>query len=71
MPAPATPPLGTGSANVYVPVNSGGSTGDGAEAIATTSLDVQPLSALTSLSYSTCVTANNGQRFPYLQLISG
>ena len=42
--------------------------GDGAAAIATESFDGTPLSSITSLSYSTYSTANNGQQFPYLAI---
>lgn len=61
---PGTPPLGTGSANLQTTPGSG----DGAASIALTGLDGTSLDALTTLSYSTYDTANNGQQFPYLQL---
>jgi hypothetical protein len=61
---PGTPPLGTGSVNLATA--SGG--GDGSAMIGTSALDGLPLSAITSLSYSTYVTQNNGQQFPYIAL---
>jgi len=64
VPGPATPPLGVGSANLQT-------TGDGsaASAIVSTALNGQSLSSITALSYSTYDTTNNGQQFPYLQLM--
>jgi PEP-CTERM motif len=59
---PATPPLGIGSAHLATPVGMG----DGAAAIATEGYDGTLLSSITSLSYSTYDTTNNGQQFPYL-----
>jgi len=63
---PATPPLGTGSANLAT--GNGTSGGDGAEILSNTGYAGTLLSSLTSLSYSTYDTQNNGQQFPYLQL---
>lgn len=63
---PATPPLGTGSANIAT--GAGGAGGDGAEILSTTGYTGTLLSSLTALSYSTYDTLNNGQQFPYLQL---
>jgi hypothetical protein len=59
---PAGQPLGTGSA--HLATNPGN--GDGGVDLETNNLNGTALSALTSLSYSTYVTANNGQQFPYL-----
>lgn len=64
LPPGVTPPYGTGSAHLATNVGAG----DGAETIATNNFDGTALSALTSLSYSTFVTANNGQQFPYIVL---
>jgi hypothetical protein len=61
---PATPPLGTGSANLQTTPGNG----DGASSIATSSLNGIALADLTALSYSTYDTQNNGQQFPYIQL---
>ena len=63
---PATPPFGTGSANLAV--GNGTLGGDGAEELSTAGLDGTKLSALTALTYSTYDTLNNGQQFPYLTL---
>lgn len=61
---PGTPPLGTGSAELTTAPGSGG------DAVYLTSsvLDGVALADLTSLSYSTYVTANNGQQFPFLKI---
>lgn len=63
---PATPPLGVGSAQLST--GDGTTGGDGAEILSTTGYSGVALSSLTSLSYSTYDTLNNGQQFPYLQL---
>ena len=63
---PATPPLGTGSAELAT--GNGTSGGDGSEELRNTSYDGTKLSTITALSYSTYVTANNGTQFPYLLL---
>jgi hypothetical protein len=64
---PATPPLGTGSANLTV--GNGIVGGDGASELRNTGYSGLSPTALTALSYSTYVTANNGQQFPYLGLM--
>ena len=65
VPGPATPPSGTGSANLTLPANNGGDSsalrGSGFAGIALTSI--------TTLQYSTYDTANNGQQFPYFGLV--
>jgi hypothetical protein len=63
---PATPPLGTGSANL----NTGNGTtgGDGGSELRNSNYAGVLLSSITALSYSTYVTQNNGQQFPYLNL---
>jgi hypothetical protein len=61
---PGTPPLGTGSAHLATTVGGG----EGGAMIGTSALDGLPLSAITSLSYSTYMTSNNGQQFPYIAL---
>ena len=61
---PASPPLGVGSAQLATAP----SHGDASASITTSSFDGTPLSSLTSLSYSTYDTVNNGQPFPYLAL---
>lgn len=63
---PATPPLGVGSANLAT--GNGTVGGDGAEILSDTGYAGTLLSSLTSLSYSTYDTLNNGQQFPYLGL---
>jgi len=63
---PATPPLGTGSANLAT--GNGTTGGQNAEILSTTGYNLTPLSSLTALSYSTYDTSNNGQQFPYLVL---
>ena len=62
---PATPPLGTGSAQL----ETGAGGGDGAARLITSSFSGTLLSNITSLSYSTYDTVNNGQQFPYLKLV--
>jgi hypothetical protein len=61
---PATPPLGTGSAELAT------GPGEGQDGVFITSsvLDGVKLANLTSLSYSTYVTSNNGQQFPFLKI---
>jgi hypothetical protein len=61
---PATPPLGTGSANLQTGVGYG----DDGTGIGTSDFNSMALSALTTLSYWTYDTVNNGQQFPYLAL---
>jgi len=61
---PATPPLGTGSAELSTTVNGGG----GGVGITTGGFDGTPLSSITSLSYGAYSTVNNGQQFPYLAI---
>jgi hypothetical protein len=63
---PASPPLGTGSANLAV--GDGTTGGDGASELRNTGFAGTLLSSLTALSYSTYVTANNGSQTPYLRL---
>jgi hypothetical protein len=63
---PATPPIGTGSA--HLATGNGIVGGDGAEELRNTGFAGTHLSALTSLSYSTYMTQNNGQQFPYFGL---
>jgi hypothetical protein len=63
---PGVPPLGTGSAELAT--GNGVIGGDGAEILSTSGYAATPLSALTALSYSTYVTSNNGQQFPYLSI---
>ena len=63
---PAAPPLGTGSANLKV--GNGTTGGDGASELRNTGYAGIALNSITALSYSTYVTQNNGQQFPYLQL---
>ena len=62
---PGTPLLGLGSANLQTELNDG----QYASAIVSSALNGQYLSAITALSYSTYDTTNNGQQFPYLQLM--
>jgi hypothetical protein len=61
---PATPPLGSGSAELATASGAGGD----AVFIESSVLDGVKLSNLTSLSYSTYVTSNNGQQFPFIKL---
>jgi hypothetical protein len=65
---PASPPLGTGSANLAAGNGTAGGGGDGAEELRSTGFVGTKLSDLTALSYSTYATLNNGQQFPYLGL---
>jgi hypothetical protein len=61
---PATPPLGTGSAQL----GTASGQGDTSSQIRNTAYAGTPLADLTVLSYSTYMTANNGQQFPYIEL---
>ena len=62
---PATPPLGTGSAN-FITAPGGG---DGSEQLrGGSSFDGTLISSLTSLSYSTYATSIGGDQLPYLQI---
>jgi len=61
---PGTPPLGTGSAQLATAANQG----DSSAQINTSLYNGIALSSLTSLSYSTYDTVNNGQQFPYLKI---
>jgi hypothetical protein len=61
---PASPPLGTGSAQLATASGHG----DESAQIRNTQYAGLALSNLTALSYSTYVTANNGQQFPYIEL---
>jgi hypothetical protein len=61
---PGTPPLGSGSAQLAVPAGQGGNSSQLFETLSSP----LALSSLTSLSYSTYDTANNGQQFPFLKL---
>jgi hypothetical protein len=63
---PGTPPLGVGSLNLLAGNDSSG--GSGSAQIYNQSYAGVALSSLTALSYSTYVTSNNGQQFPYLML---
>jgi len=64
---PATPPLGTGSANLAT--GNGTIGGSGAVILSTTSYDAgTPSSAITALSYFSYATQNNGSRFPFPRL---
>jgi hypothetical protein len=65
---PATPPLGTGSANLAVGNGNPNGGGDGASELRNTNYAGTLLSSLTALSYSSYVTANNGSQAPYLRL---
>ncbi len=64
---PGTPPLGTGSAHLQT--GNGTIGGDGTEELRNTGFAGTLLSSITALSYSTFVTQNNGQQFPYLGLM--
>jgi hypothetical protein len=67
---PATPPLGTGSANLAT--GNGVTGGDGAEELRNTGYVGLALSSISALSYSTYATAWNGQQLPYIVLyVSG
>jgi hypothetical protein len=61
---PSTPPLGTGSAQLATASGQG----DTSSQIVTSQWNGTPLASLTSLSYSTYDTVNNGQQFPYLKI---
>ena len=61
---PGIPPGGAGSVNLALPSGAG----DGGAAVATEQFDNTRLSSITSLSYSTYDTVNNGQQFPYLAI---
>jgi len=63
---PATPPAGTGSANLAT--GNGTTGGDGAEILASSGYAGVALSSITALSYSTFATSNNTQQMPYLRL---
>src|SRR5580698_3377146 len=63
---PATPPLGVGSLNLLAGNDSSGNSGSAQ--VYNLSYAGVALSSLTALSYSTYVTSNNGQQFPYLAL---
>ncbi len=63
---PATPPLGVGSANLAT--GNGTAGGDGAAILSNSGFAGVALSSITSLSYATYDTKNNGQQFPYLSL---
>ena len=63
---PGTAPLGIGSANLATGDGTVG--GDGAELLSDTEFAGLALGSITSLSYSTYDTLNNGQQFPYLSL---
>ncbi len=64
---PGAPPLGAGSAQLAT--GNGTVGGDGTEELRNTSYAGTLISHLTALSYSTYVTQNNGQQFPYLGLM--
>lgn len=61
---PATPPLGTGSAHLMT----GAGNGDESAQMRNSTWAGTRLDALTALSYSTYVTAWNGQQVPYLTI---
>jgi len=61
---PATPPLGTGSAQLATASGQG----DTSSQIRNTLYAGVRLDSLTALSYSTYDTVNNGQQFPYIEL---
>ncbi len=61
---PATPPLGTGSANLMTSPGNG----DESEQLRSTSWAGTKLSDLTTLSYSTYATSFNGQQLPFVNL---
>jgi hypothetical protein len=64
---PGTPPLGSGSVNLGT--GDGTTGGDGSAQFDNTGYAGTLLSSITALSYSTYVTQNNGQQFPYLNLV--
>jgi len=61
---PATPPLGTGSAQLATTLAGG----NGASRITTAAFDGLSLASITALSYSTYATVNNGSQFPYMEI---
>ena len=61
---PGTAPFGIGSANLATAPGYG----NGSEALSTQAYDGTKLSAITSLSYYTYMTTNNGSQFPYIGL---
>lgn len=63
---PATPPAGTGSANIAT--GNGTTGGDGASILANSGYAGTALTSITALSYSTYMVSNNGQQMPYLRL---
>lgn len=63
---PGTPPLGTGSANLAT--GNGTIGGDGTWELRNTGFAGVLLSNITTLTYVTYATQNNGQQFPYLGL---
>lgn len=66
MTGPATPPIGTGSLNLFT--GNGVTGGDGAVELRNIAYVDTPLSDLTALSYDTYATSWNGQQLPYLGL---
>lgn len=64
---PGTPPLGTGSA--HLATGNGTTGGDGSAELRNTGYSGVLLSSITALSYSTYMTQNNGQQFPYFGLM--
>ncbi len=63
---PATPPGGVGSLNLYTGDGTVG--GDGSAQVRNSNYAGLLVSAITSLSYSTYVSSNNGQQAPYLTI---
>jgi len=63
---PATPPVGVGSLNLYT--GNGTVGGDGSAQVRNSDYSGLLVSSITSLSYSTYVTSNNGQQAPYLTM---
>jgi hypothetical protein len=61
---PSAPPLGTGSAHLSTPPGGG----DGSGELRNSNYAGTALSTITALSYSTFMSVNNGQQFPYLVL---
>jgi hypothetical protein len=61
---PATPPLGTGSANLSTPVGAGDTTSE----LRNTGYVGTALSSISALSYSTYATSWNGQQLPFFVL---
>ena len=64
---PAAPPIGTGSAQLAT--GDGTNNGDGPQELRSTGFAGTRLDSITTLSYSTYDTVNNGQQFPYLELL--